>query len=217
MNNDQTTNPSSHHKATTRQRASFSFYYQGKPISKRLFHFLHGIGDTRYKNLKKSLRSNGLASRSHGNLKRSSAHALTLSSTEFMVRFVLNYAEQNPLLLPGRVPGYSRSDVKLLPSSVSKCMIWKVYQTAAENDGSMHTVACSTFNRLWRTLLPSIVIIMRPMTNLCWQCQKNSTALLRSANVYDEEKMDTVLAAHEHLRIVRGLSTLHRALSVPSP
>ena len=115
---------------------------------------------------------------------------------------MLNYAEQNALLLPGRVPGYSRSDVKLLPSSVSKRLIWRVYQIAAVNDGSIHTVAYSTFNRLWRTLLPSI-IIMRPMTHLCWQCQKNSTAILRSANVSDEEKTDAVLAALEHLCIVK--------------
>ena len=59
MNNDQTTNPSSRNKGTNRQRASFSFYHQGKPICEKVFRFLHGIGETRYKNLKKSLRSNG--------------------------------------------------------------------------------------------------------------------------------------------------------------
>ena len=208
MNNDQTTNTSSSHKATNRQRASLSLYHQGKPICEKVFCFLHGIGETRYKNLKKSLHSNGLASRSHGNLKRSPAHALSVSSTEFVVRFMLNYTEQNGLLLPGRVPGYSRTDVKLLPSSVSKRLIWRVYQIAAENDGSIHTVAYTTFNRLWRTLLPSIVI-MRPMTDLCWQCQKNSTALLRSTNVSDEEKTDAVLAAHEHLRIVKVERSLY--------
>ena len=205
------TRPPTHLPATRlriAKRASLSLYHQGKPICEKVFRFLHGIGETRYKNLKKSLHSNGLASRSHGNLKRSPAHALSVSSTEFVVRFMLNYTEQNGLLLPGRVPGYSRTDVKLLPSSVSKRLIWRVYQIAAENDGSIHTVAYTTFNRLWRTLLPSIVI-MRPMTDLCWQCQKNSTALLRSTNVSDEEKTDAVLAAHEHLRIVKVERSLY--------
>ena len=127
------------------------------------------------KNLKKCLRSNGLATRTHGNLQRSPAHVLSLSSTEFVVRFALNYAEQHTLLLPGRVPGYSRSDIKLLPSSVSKQAIWKVYKTAATSD-SIRGVGYSTLTSLWRSLLPSIIIV-KPMTDLCWQCQKTSTAI----------------------------------------
>ena len=202
MDNDTTTNTLSRNVAKDRQRASYSFYHQGKPICEKMFRFLHNIGETRCKNLKKSLRSNGLSTRCHGNLKRSPAHALSLSSTEFVVRFVLNYAEQNALLLPGRVPGYSRSDIKLLPSSVSKRGIWKVYQAAAISDSSVSTVGYSTFTRLWRSLLPSIVI-MRPMTDLCWQCQKASTAIQRSANLSDEEKSEAVRSAQEHLRIVK--------------
>ena len=166
-----------------------------------MFRFLHNIGETRYKNLKKSLHSNGLATRSHCNLKRSPAHALSLSFTEFVVRFVLNYAEQNALLLPGRVPGYSRSDIKPLPSSVSKSGIWKVYQAAATSD-SMRAVGYSTFTGLWRSLLPS-VILMKPTTDLCWQCQKASTAIQRSANLSEEEKSAAVLSAQEHLRIAQ--------------
>ena len=202
MNSDPTTKPGSRHTVKDRWRASSSFYHQGKPVCERMFRFIHTIGETRFKNLKKSLRSFGLAMRSHGNLKHSPAHALSLSSTEFVVRFVLNYTEQNALALPGRIPGYSKFDIKLLPSSVSKRGIWKVYQEAATPDDSIHAVAYSTFARLWRSLLPSI-IIMRPMTDLCWQCQKGSYAIQRSANLSDEEKTDIVLSAQEHLRIVK--------------
>ena len=119
MNDDSSTNPHSRNRED-RQRASYTLHHQGKQVCEKMFRFLHSIGDTRYKNLKKSLCTKGLATPSHGNLKLSPAHALSLSSTEFVVRFVLNYTEQNALLLPGRVPGYSRSDIKLLPSSVSK-------------------------------------------------------------------------------------------------
>ena len=167
----------------------------------KMFQFLHTIGETWYKNLKKSLLTHRLPTRSHGNLKRSPAHALSLSSTEFVVRFIMNYAQQNALLLPGRVPGYSWTDIKLLPSSVSKRGIWKVYQAAATCD-SVTAVAYPTFTRLWRSLLPSI-ILMRPMTDLCWQCQKGSMAIQRSANLSDEEKSDAVRSAQEHLRIVQ--------------
>lgn len=201
MNDEKTTNTASGHRGKDRQRASCSFHHQGKPICEKTFKFLHTLGGTRYRNLKKSLQSQGLATRTHGNLKRSPAHALTLSSTEFVVRFLLNYAEQNALLLPGRVPGYSRSDLKLLPSSVSKRQIWKVYEEAAMSD-SMRSVGYSTFTSLWRSLLPS-VILMKPMTDLCWQCQKGSTAIQRSANLSEEEKSAAVLSVQEHLRVVQ--------------
>ena len=199
MNDDTTTNTMSRHRAKDRQRVTCSFRHEGKQICEKMFRFLHTIGETRYKNLKKSFQSHGLATRSHGNLKRSPAHALSLSATEFVARFLLNYAA---LLLPGRVPGYSRSDINLLPSSVSMCGIWKVYQKAGRRDDSMRAVGYSTFTGLWRSLLPS-VILMKPMTDLCWQCQKGSTVIQRSANLSEEEKSAAVLSAQEHLRIVQ--------------
>ena len=201
MNDDTTTNPVSRHRPKERQRAVCSFQHQGKHICEKMFQFIHTIGDTHYKNLKRSLQSHGLATRSHGNLKRSPAHALSLSSTEFVIIFLLNYAEQDALLLPGRVPGYSRSDIKLLPSSISKHRIWRVYQEAATSD-SARVVGYSTFTHLWRSLLPS-VILMKPMTDLCWQCQKTSTAIQRSSNLSEEEKSAAVLSVQEHLQVVQ--------------
>ena len=37
-----------------------------------------------------------------------------------IVVFLANYAEENAILLPGRVPSYKRSDMQLLPSSTTK-------------------------------------------------------------------------------------------------
>ena len=39
--------------------------------------------------------------------------------------------DSNAMLLPGRVPGYKDSDVKLLPSSTTKHTIWELYIQAA--------------------------------------------------------------------------------------
>lgn len=210
MHTEPNTDTSSGHPPKARERMRSSYLHQGKPVCKKVFCFLHMIGETRLKNLVKSYRADGVAARRHGNTRRVPHHALSINSTEFVVRFVLNYSEQNGLLLPGRVPGYSRSDVKLLPSSISKRGIWRVYQAAALEDDSVHTVAYSTFCRLWRTLLPS-VLIMRPMTDLCWQCQQNSTAILRSANLSDSEKSDTLRKAEEHLRVVQVERSLYTA------
>jgi hypothetical protein len=90
------------------------------------------------------------------------------------------------MLLPGRVPGYKDSDVKLLPSSTTKHIIWEQYIQAAATT-SMRAVAYSTFTHLWRQLLP-YVIVMKPMSDLCWVCQQNSTAIMRSANKEPDEK-----------------------------
>ena len=94
--------------------------------------------------------------------------------------------DTNAMLLPGRVPGYKDSDVKLLPSSTTKHAIWELYLQAAAAS-SMRAVAYSTFTDLWRQLLPNIVV-MKPMSDLCWVCQQNSAAITRSANRPEEEK-----------------------------
>lgn len=77
-----------------------------------------------------------------------------------------------------------------------------MYHTAAEEDANAHAVAYTTFGRLWRTLLPS-VIIMKPMTDLCWTCHRNSTAILQAVNTSEASKSSTIREAKEHLRIVQ--------------
>lgn len=94
--------------------------------------------------------------------------------------------EANAMVLPGRVPGYKSSDIQLLPSSTTKHKVWELYQQAASLE-SMRPVSYSTFTSLWRQLLPHVVV-MKPMSDLCWMCQKNSTAITRSANQPEEEK-----------------------------
>ena len=96
-----------------------------------------------------------------------------------------NLPDSNAMLLPGRVPGYKDSDVKLLPSSTTKHTIWELYIQAAATS-LMRAVAYSTFTQLWRQLLPNVVV-MKPMSDLCWVCQQNSTAIMRSANRPEEK------------------------------
>ena len=104
----------------------------------------------------------------------------------YNVMYVITYPDSNAMLLPGRVPGYKDSDVKLLPSSTTKHSIWEQYIQAAANS-SMRALAYPTFTQLWRQLLPH-VLVMKPMSDLCWVCQQNSTAIMRSANRPEEEK-----------------------------
>ena len=79
---------------------------------------------------------------------------------------------------PAKVPGYKSSDEQLLPSSTTKHQVWELHQQPA-TVGSMCHVCYSTFASLWRQLLPHVVV-MKPMSNLCWICQQNSTTIARS-------------------------------------
>ena len=190
------------HKEADREKGYTAFTHQGKPICQKTFLFLHGIGMKRLKNLAASFKCTGLQPRTHGNTSRLPHNALSFSSTQFFVRFMFNYAEQHALLLPGRVPEYRRSDLQLLPSSVSKRAIWRTYNSAAEADGTIHPVAYSTFCYLWRKLIPSI-IVMKPRSDLCWQCQQNSTAIMKVANQPEADKSEAYKTALEHLNIVK--------------
>ena len=59
----------------------------------------------------------GLTTRVHKNSKL--RHSLSETLLE-IVNFLQNYSEQHAILLPGRIPGYKRDDMKFLPSSNSK-------------------------------------------------------------------------------------------------
>ena len=201
-NNDEIVSIEGRHIPSECIRLHCDYTHKSKPVCLRTFLFLHAMGIKRMKNLMKSYQQNGMQTRVHGNTKRLPAHSLSLESIQHVVKFLLNYTEENGLLLPGRVPGYKRSDVKLLPSSTSKRGIWKKYTDATEGDVTVHSVAYSTFCRLWKVLLPSI-ILMQPMTDLCWQCQKNSSTILRAANSPEQEKSVALSNALEHLKIVK--------------
>jgi len=137
-------------------------------------------------------------------------NTLTLKEVQDVIHFLLNYCEKHALLLPGRVPGYSRTDIKLLPSSTSKRRIWNIYKETAEQAES-RVIAYSTFCRLWKTQLP-YVVLMKPMTDLCWKCQQNGNSILRAANSSDSIKSARIEEALEHLRIVQVERSHYRTI-----
>ena len=199
-------------KSIQRQKKYTKYFHYGQQVCPVTFHFLHIIVRKLLKNLTHHFKENELIPRVHGNTKRPPKHALSFSSIEYVVQFLVNYADRSAILFPGRVPGYRNTDLKLLPSSVSKRGIWKVYKESAESASLVHLVAYTTLCRLWRSLLPS-VILMKPMSDLCWTCQKNSTAIMRAANLSDTEKSSKIKAAQDHLTSVQLERSFYKALS----
>ena len=74
----------------------------------------------RYNNIKASYLVNGLAPRRHKNTKRLPHNTLPFDVKVEVVTFLQHYAEAHAILLPGRIPGYKRDDLQLLPSSTTK-------------------------------------------------------------------------------------------------
>ncbi|KAI9532047.1 hypothetical protein NQZ68_035384 [Dissostichus eleginoides] len=74
--------------------------------------------------------------------------------------------------------------------------------SANETEKACHRAAGnSTFRKLWKELIPSVVI-GRPMRDLCWFCQKNNMAICLSSNLPDCVKSAKLRKQEEHLRTV---------------
>jgi hypothetical protein len=78
------------------------------------------IGKKRFDAVKQHYLATGLTTRRHGNTRRLPANALSFRETQNALKFLHAYAESNAILLPGRIPGYKRDDLQLLPSSTTK-------------------------------------------------------------------------------------------------
>ena len=69
--------------------------------------------------------------------------------------------------------------------------------------------ALATFKKLWKQLCPRIVCC-RPMTDLCWECQKNNNLINRTVNCEEEKKTATLQRQEAHLQHVKEERTLYK-------
>ena len=139
----------------------------GFGYAKKTLLFLHDIGDFRLRAIRAYYLTEGLA---HGHSGHTAPNALVLQDVNGIITFVMQYVENNGILLPGRVRGYKRDDIKLHPSSATKRAVWMLYQESAMSL-SLRSVAYTTFCKVWRNFLADVVVY-KPMTDLCITCQK---------------------------------------------
>ena len=173
------------------------FTFKSIPMCKKMFLQVYGISDRRFRSLKEHYDTFGIYPRTHGNKKRLPSNTLPYSTVADIKAFMSNYVEENGVLLPGRIPGYKNDDIKLLSSCESKMGVWRCYNKSCEAAGK-NSVSYSKFVDLWKDLFPDVVVA-KPMTDLCAECQENTTKLQRSANLPDEEKSVCVKQHQEHL------------------
>ena len=138
------------HTATECKLTSMAFYHAGQRICGRTFQWLHGIGTlTSYINILlvatiqppsffisgkdrfmaviASYIASGLTTRQHRNSHTLRHNAISFADIQHALSFLHNYAEAHAILLPGRIPGYKRDDLQLLPSSTTKKVITSYY------------------------------------------------------------------------------------------
>ena len=108
------------HKPAKRSRIRQHYMHNGHTVCKTTFMFMHGVGKKRLMAVKDQYQKNGLETRIHKNNKRLPHNYRSLEVIKNVTGFLQNYAEENAILLPGRIPGYKRDDIKILPSSQSK-------------------------------------------------------------------------------------------------
>ena len=103
---------------------------------------------------------------------------------------------------PRSYPWLQRDDLQLLPSSVTKREVWELYHQI-EQDG--FTAVCySLFCQLWKKLTPQVVVT-KPMSDLCWTCQKNSAIIMRAHNRPVEEKTEVIMHTSVCVCVVCGV------------
>ena len=160
---------------------------------------MHRLHKTRFYSLVKLYRVNGLSLRTHGNKKRLPNSAFSAATIEPVAKFIMNVIDDKALLPQGRVPGFKRIDVKLLPSSMTKSRLCKSYQSAC---AAKRTRICWLLKVLWLwSQLCLFIIMMRPASDLCWTSQKNKNQTLKSANLPDAQKAEVVRQQENHLTL----------------
>ena len=92
-------------KGGKRERSHSCYWYEGRQICKKTFLFINSISHHRYKELLRHYKKNGLVSRCHGNKQRLPNNALSFEELIRFKNFMLNYASNRAIMLPGKYPG----------------------------------------------------------------------------------------------------------------
>ena len=86
--------------------------------------------------------------------------------------------------------------------------MWRVYEAACETS-DVQAVGYTNYLELWGQFYPN-VIVAKPMTDLCFTCQQNTTKLQRAANLSESKTSECVKAHQEHLNCAQAERQFYR-------
>ena len=197
------------HQPKQRQRKYSPLQHQQVRVCSKTFAFLHAVGKKKLDAIKQHFLDHGILPRVHGNTGRMPHNTLSLLTVQTVTNFIINYAEGNGVILPGRVPGYKNTDLQLLPSSTTKRQVWMLYSNACSQSSS-RAASYSTFCSLWLKLLPQVVIT-KPLTDLCNVCHRHSSLLIKSGNRSEAEKTQVMLCVQFVIMITMTTQVIREA------
>ncbi|XP_041366722.1 uncharacterized protein LOC121381470 [Gigantopelta aegis] len=211
INDSKMTDRSKKKTQTERALTRIRWFFMGhKRICRDTWIYLMETSRDTLTKIKRHYEENGLVPRVKKSGGRSnSKHALVLDDVRNVTRYILNFAADHAILLPGRIPGFKRYDIKVIPSNFNKTEVWRLYRAAATPD--QRVVGCSTFRKLWARLTP-YVVIARPASDLCWTCQKNNNLIAKCVNVDEQSKSEVLRKQEQHLH----LAMMERFFTKPS-
>ena len=77
-------------------------------------------GKDRLGNIRQHYLCNGLVPHQHKGAGKRAHNCLSFVDIRLILNFLVNYAEENAILLCGRIPGHKKDDIQLLSSSTTK-------------------------------------------------------------------------------------------------
>ena len=177
--------PTDYRGKTETFRSHTRYYVHGLPVCKKTFAFVHTVGKRRVEALCTAVDNDGVVARIHGSCNRPRHNELPFTEVSRVCDYIRNIATTHGLPLPGRLPNQEEK-VILLPSDMPKSSVYRSYKTACSAIPAT-PVGRSTFYDLWNRFLPYIGT-MKPSSDLCFECQKNVTSIIRSAHLSEDEK-----------------------------
>ncbi|KAF3837845.1 hypothetical protein F7725_009613 [Dissostichus mawsoni] len=170
-------------------------------------------------------KEHGFAPRLRRGARVMSRRVLSFEDIQRIAHFINNFADVFSTPLPGRIQGFKRTDIRVLPTTKTKSSVWRKYKAQMQENGGEawvfffneklmmsnltmlsfslitfpgHRAASnSTFRKLWKELIHSVTDD-RPLLVL----PKNNMAIYRSSNLPDCVKSAKLRKQEEHLRTV---------------
>ena len=115
------------------------------------------------------------------------------------VKFLQNYAENNAVVLPGRVASHHDSTLQLLPRWKTKKRIHDLYTSSCTD---IKALGYHSFIRIWKSVLPHIVIQL-PRSDLCLICQQDMMKMSQLAHMDENSRTDRIQKSLQHLNLIK--------------
>lgn len=167
------------HKTSATFHPMSSYDIHGVKICQATFLFLHRLSRKRYLCIVSLYEAEGLVTIYivctviRGGFQKNTC---SLQQIEAIKTFVQNYARAHGLPVPGRLPN-AWDKVTLLPSDMSKIFVHRKYEEA-----STTPVKKSRLISIWNDLIPHVAV-MKPSSGLCFTCQQNNLATMKSTHL----------------------------------